>query len=109
MQHEDFLSQHMTIQKKEVETINKILVEYFEGEYHFEEHPYVTAVMPNEDSPLSAKVMAVKAPITLSSGILALPENYAECGYDDPIEIGYGDIAFADIDGIIDNLPEPTK
>ena len=108
MQHEDFLGQYMTIKKKEVAAINKVLVEYFGGEYHFEEHPYVTATIPNIDSPQSAKVMAVKAPVSLDKGILVMPEAYTEWGYDDPIEIGYGDIAFADIDGILDNIPEPV-
>jgi len=100
MQHEDFLGQYMTIKKKEVAAINKVLVEYFGGEYHFEEHPYITATIPNIDSPQSAKVMAVKAPVSLDKGILVLPEAYA--GW------GYGDIAFADIDGILDNIPEPV-
>ena len=49
MKHEDFLGQYMAIRDKEVSTINKVLTENFNGEYHFEEHPYVTAVMPNQD------------------------------------------------------------
>lgn len=109
MKHEDFLGQYMTIRDKEVDTINKVLSENFNGEYHFEEHPYVMATIPNTDSKLSSKVMAVKAPISMDCGILVLPEDYAECGYDDPIEIGYADIAFGDIDGILDNLPEPLR
>lgn len=109
MKHVDYLGQYMAIKVNEVKDINDALTKHFGGEFHFEDFPYVTAIMPNEDSPRSAKVMAVKAPITTDGGIMVLPETYAECGYDDPIEIGFGDIAFGDIDAILDNLPEPMK
>ena len=106
MKHEDYLGQYMAIRDKEVSTINKVLTENFNGEYHFEEHPYVTAVMPNQDEPIKAKVMVVKSPISLDCGIFVIPNYYVD---DDPIEIGYGDISFDDIDSILDDLPEPMK
>lgn len=45
--------------------------------------------------------MAVKYPITLSSGILIMPDEDNEY-----YEVGYNDIQFGDIDGILDKLPE---
>jgi len=106
MKHEDYLGQYMAIQKREVQDINDVLVKHFNGECHFEDYPYVTAVMPNQDEPLTAKVMSVKAPISTDFGIFVIPNDYVD---DDPIEIGYGDISFGDIDSIFDNMPEPWK
>ena len=106
MKHEDFLAQYTALRVKEVTALNDVLKRYFSGEYHFENHPYVTAIIPNSEAPLTAKVMAVKSPVSSDCGILVMPTEYEGWGYDDPIEIGYGDISFGDIDGILDYLPE---
>jgi hypothetical protein len=50
---------------------------------------------------MDAKVMAVKYPITHDSGILIMPDEDNEY-----YEVGYCDLQFGDIDGILDALPE---
>jgi len=107
MEHKDFLGLYLSIKNDEVRTLNKLLNAYFNGEYHFENQaakPFVVATLANVDMPVSAKVMAVKAPVTLDSGILVCPEDY-----EGTVEIGMDEISFGDIDGIIDCLPEPIK
>mgnify|MGYP006388985271 FL=1 len=104
MEHEDFLERYMKIKKEEVTTLNSLLNAHFNGEYHFENHPAVVATVANMGKAVIAEVMAVKAPVTSDSGILVIPDDD-----DDAIEIGAGDVAFCDIDGILDCLPEPMK
>lgn len=107
MRHEDFLGQHMTIQKKEVETLNAVLEEHFNSEYRFsDENIYLEATIPNTSTPVQARLLEVKAPVTSDGGLFVKPVDYVD---EDYIETGYLNIGYGDIDCILDNLPEPKK
>lgn len=102
MIHEDFLQQYVAIQQKESRALNDTMRNRTDKEYHwYADFPYVTAELSNCDGHLDAKVMAVKHPITPHGGILIMPDEDNEY-----YEVGYLDIQFGDIDGILDALPE---
>lgn len=102
MRHEDFLQQYVTIQQQEARVLNEALRNMSDKEYHwYADFPYVTAELSNCDGHLDAKVMAVRYPVTPHSGILIMPSEDNEY-----YEIGYHDLQFGDIDGILDALLE---
>ena len=61
MQHQNFYHQYASIQEEEVRELNEVLRNRTDKEFHW----YA----------VDAKVMAVKYPITLSSGILIIPDE----------------------------------
>lgn len=101
MKHEDFLKKYMDIQKQEVKALNDALAQFPNGEYSWTEDgaasPYVNY---DDDGVERARVIGVKAPVCGDSGI-TISTEYG----DQPFEVGYKDIVFGDIDGILDNLP----
>ncbi len=102
MKHEDFLQQYVAIQLREVHALNETMRNRTDKEYHWQtDFPYVTAILSNCDGHMDAKVMAVKYPVTHDNGILIMP-NEDNAYY----EVGYCDLQFGDIDGILDALPE---
>lgn len=104
MRHEDFLQQYVAIQLREAHTLNETMRNRTDKEYRWQtDFPYVTAELSNCDGRLDAKVMAVKYPINPHSGILIMPDEDNEY-----YEVGYLDIQFGDIDGILDALPEES-
>lgn len=108
MKHEDFLGQYIDIKKKETAALNDALERYKgdnPGEYHFKENePWVMVTPHNADRSSEAKVLAVKAPVTQDCGIFVETVDDGE-----KYEVGYLQLAFCDIDTILDNLPEPKK
>jgi hypothetical protein len=62
--------------------------------------PYVIAQFSSCDGHLDSKVMAVKYPVSEHSCILIMPDEDHQY-----YEVGYNDILFGDIDGILDALP----
>ena len=102
MQHQDFYHQYATIQEEEVRALNEALRNRTDKEFHwYADFPYVIAGLSTCDGHVDAKVMAVKYPVTPSSGILIMPDEDNEY-----YEVGYNDIQFGDIDGILNELPE---
>ena len=70
MQHQNFYHQYASIQEDEV------LRNRTDKEFHwYTDFPYVIADLSTCDGHVDAKVMAVKYPITLSSGILIIPDE----------------------------------
>lgn len=107
MRHEDFTSQYMQIKQKEVETLNDVLEEHFNSEYRFNNGGiYIEATIPKTSTQVQARLLEVKAPVTSDGGIFVKPVDYVD---EDYIETGYLNIAYGDIDYILDNLPEPKK
>ena len=71
MQH-----QNASIQEEEVRELNEVLRNRTDKEFHwYTDFPYVIADLSTCDGHVDAKVMAVKYPITLSSGILIIPDE----------------------------------
>ena len=69
MQHQNFYHQYATIQEEEVRALNEALRNRTDKEFHwYTDFPYVIADLSTCDGHVEAKVMAVKYPITLSSG-----------------------------------------
>lgn len=102
MTHEDYFQQYVTIRKKEVKALNETMRNRIDREFHWSaDFPYVTADLSNYDGHLDAKVMAVKYPVTPHSGILIMPNEDNKY-----YEVGYNDLQFGDIDGILDALPK---
>jgi hypothetical protein len=87
MQHQDFYHQYATIQEEEVRALNEALRNRTDKEFHwYADFPYVIAELSTCDGHVDAKVMAVKYPVTPSSGILIMPDEdneYYEVGYND--------------------------
>ena len=107
MRHKDFISQYMQIKQKEVETLNAVLEEHFNSEYRFNNGGiYIEATIPKTSTPVQARLLEVKAPVTCDGGIFVKPVDYVD---EDYIETGYLNIAYGDIDYILDNMPEPKK
>ncbi|KGF15389.1 hypothetical protein HMPREF1640_12245 [Prevotella sp. S7-1-8] len=102
MKHEDFLQQYVAILQQEDRVLNEALRNLADKEYHwYADFPYVTAELSNCQGHLDAKVMAAKYPVTPHSGILIMPNEDNEY-----YEVGYNDLQFGDINGILDALPE---
>ena len=102
MRHEDYYQQYVTIRKKEVKALNETMRNRIDREFHWSaDFPYVTADLSNCDGHLDAKVMAVKYPVTPHSGILIMLNEDNKY-----YEVGYNDLQFGDIDGILDALPK---
>lgn len=107
MKHEDFLAEYMQIKKKEVETLNTALSDNFDGVYHFDDGiVYVDATMPHTSTPVPARLLEIRAPVTSDGGLFVKPVDYVDV---DRIEIGYLDIGYGDIDYVLDILPELWK
>lgn len=101
MIHQDFYKKYIDIRSEEVNALNEAIRNTDDKEVHWQsDFPYVTAQLSNCDGHLDAKVMAVKYPVSEHSGILIMPDE-DHLYY----EIGYNDIQFGDIDGILDALP----
>ena len=76
MQHQNFYHQYASIQEEEVRELNEVLRNRIDKEFHwYTDFPYVIAALSTCDGHVDAKVMAVKYPITLSSGILIIPDK----------------------------------
>ena len=76
MQNQNFYHQYASIQEEEVRELNEVLRNRTDKEFHrYADFPYVIAELSTCDSHLDAKVMAVKYPITPSSGILIIPDE----------------------------------
>ena len=81
MQHQNFYHQYASIQEEEVRELNEVLRNRTDKEFHwYTDFPYVIADLSTCDGHVDAKVMAVKYPITLSSGILIIPDEDNEIG-----------------------------
>ena len=101
MIHQDFYKKYIDIRSEEVYALNEAIRNTDDKEVHWQsDFPYVIAQLSNCDGQLEAKVMAVKYPVSEHSGILIMPDE--DHLYN---EIGYNDIQFGDIDGILDALP----
>ena len=76
MQHQNFYHQYTSIQEEEIRVLNEALRNRTDKEFHWYAYfPYVIAELSTCDSHVDAKVMAVKYPITPSSGILIIPDE----------------------------------
>lgn len=101
MIHQDFYKKYLAIRSEEINALDEAIRNTDDKEVHWQsDFPYVIAQLSNYDGQLDAKVMAVKYPVSEHSGILIMPDE-DHLYY----EIGYNDIQFGDIDGILDALP----
>ena len=102
MIHQDFYKKYIDIRSEEVNALNEAIRNTVDKEVHWQSNfSYVTAQLSNCDGHLDTKVMAVKYPVTPSSGILIMPDEDNEY-----YEVGYNDILFGYLSDILDVLPE---
>ena len=102
MIHQDFYKKYIDIRSEEINTLNEAIRNTDDKEVHWQSNfSYVTAQLSNCDGHLDTKVMAVKYPVTPSSGILIMPDEDNEY-----YEVGYNDILFGYLRDILDVLPE---
>lgn len=102
MIHQDFYKKYIDIRSEEVNALNEAIRNTDDKEVYWQSNfSYVTAQLSNCDGHLDTKVMAVKYPVTSSSGILIMPDEDNEY-----YEVGYNDILFGYLSDILDVLPE---
>ena len=102
MIHQDFYKKYIDIRSEEVNALNEAIRNTDDKEGHWQSNfSYVTGQLSNCDGHLDTKVMAVKYPVTPSSGILIMPDEDNEY-----YEVGYNDILFGYLSDILDVLPE---
>lgn len=103
MKHEDFIKEYMDIKKKEVKAINEALKNLPAGTFTFKrgDGPYVNCYTHGADEPSQSEVVKVTFPVSDDCGILVRPT------YDNEVyEVGALNVAFGDINTILDNMPE---
>jgi len=101
MIHQDFYKKYLAIRSEEINALNEAIRNTDDKEVHWQtDFPYVIAQLSSCDGHLDSKVMSVKYPVSEHSGILIMPDE-DHLYY----EIGYNDIQFGDIGGILDALP----
>lgn len=98
----NFIDKYMAIKNEEKDTLNKLLEQLPNKEYEFDEDEYVSVDCYLNDEPHHADVKKVVHPITSDGGI------FVEDAYTELSEIGYSDMAFGEIEVIIENLPDPS-
>ena len=102
MIHQDFYKKYIDIRSEEINALNEAIRNTDDKEVHWQSNfSYVTAQLSNCDGHLDTKVMAVKYPVTPSSGILIMLDEDNEY-----YEVGYNDILFGYLSDILDVLPE---
>lgn len=103
MEHEDYLSQYMSIKDKEVAAINDALqrLPNNEWQWKWDAAPRVTASPHKWDGSDQVNVVKVKYPVSSDCGI------FIQSDYDfETIEVGSLEVAFGDITAILDNMPD---
>ena len=102
MIHENFYKKYVAIRQEAIKVLNEAIRILKDKEVHWHsDFPYVSAQLSFCDGHLEAKVMAIKYPVSEHNGILIMPDEDHQY-----YEVGYNDIQFGDIDGILDMLPD---